>query len=269
MSQDPSSFVGSIPDFYDRNLGPNIFADYADEIAKRVAAHSPRNVLELAAGTGIVTLALRKHLPPSTQLTVTDLNQPMLDIAQKKFADAQNLTFQIADAQNIPFPDQSFDAVVCQFGIMFFPDKDRSYREVYRVLAKGGRYIFNVWDASSFNSFGRIAHATIGSFFESDPPKFYETPFGYHSLDAIKQSLIAAGFGGIAMTVRSRNKRAGDLAAFAEGLVRGNPAIEEIKARASVPPETIIAALAEKLKSELGPTRRMPLQAIFFRARKR
>jgi SAM-dependent methyltransferase len=269
MSQDPSSFVGSIPEFYDRNLGPNIFVDYADDIARRVAAASPKRVLELAAGTGIVTLALRKHLPPSTQLTATDLNQPMLDIAQKKFANPQNLAFQTVDAQNIPFPDASFDTAICQFGVMFFPDKDRSYREVFRVLPSGGRYIFSVWDAPSFNPFGRIAHETIGGFFKSDPPKFYQVPFGYHSIDAIKQSLIAAGFGGIAVSVLDRTKEAGDLDAFADGLVRGNPAIEEIKARASVPAETIIAAVADKLKAEFGPSRRMPLQAIVFEAQKR
>lgn len=268
MSQDLSSFVGSIPEFYDRHLGPNIFVDYADDIAKRVAAHSPKRVLELAAGTGIVTLALRKHLPASAHLTATDLNQPMIDIAEKKFVNPQNLTFRAVDAQNIPFPDGSFDAVICQFGVMFFPDKDRSYREVSRILTNGGRYIFNVWDAPSFNPFGRIAHETIGSFFKSDPPKFYQVPFGYHSIDAIKQSLIAAGFGGITVAVLDRTKEAGDLAEFAEGLVRGNPAIDEIKARATVSPETIIAAVAEKLKSEFGPSRRMPLQAIVFEARK-
>ena len=269
MSQDASSFVGSIPDFYDRCLGPNIFVDYADDIATRVAAHSPKRVLELAAGTGIVTLALRKHLPPATQLTATDLNQPMLDIAKKKFPNPQNLTFQTADAQNIPFPDGSFDTVICQFGVMFFPDKDRSYREVSRVLTNGGRYIFNVWDAQSFNPFGRIAHETIGSFFKSDPPKFYQVPFGYNSIDAIKQSLIAASFGGITVAVLDRIKEVADIGAFAEGAVRGNPAIEEINARATVKPETIIAAVADKLTSEFGPNRRMPLQAIVFEARKR
>ena len=269
MSQDASSFVGSIPDFYDRCLGPNIFVDYADDIATRVAAHSPKRVLELAAGTGIVTLALRKHLSPETQLTATDLNQPMLDIAKKKFPNPQNLSFQTADAQNIPFPDGSFDTVICQFGVMFFPDKDRSYREVSRVLTNGGRYIFNVWDAQSFNPFGRIAHETIGSFFKSDPPKFYQVPFGYNSIDAIKQSLIAASFGGITVAVLDRIKEVSDIDAFAEGLVRGNPAIEEIKARAKVPAEKIISAINENLKSEFGPNRRMPLQAIVFEARKR
>lgn len=269
MNEDPSSFVGSIPEFYDRHLGPNIFVDYADDLATRVAAHSPKRVLELAAGTGIVTLALRNRLPAPTQLTATDLNQPMLDIAEKKFNEPTNLTFQTVDAQNIPFPDGSFDTVACQFGVMFFPDKDRSYREVFRVLQPGGRYVFNVWDAQSFNPFGRIAHETIGSFFKSDPPKFYQVPFGYHSIDAIKQSLIGAGFGSIQVSVLDRTMEVADLSAFAEGLVRGNPAIEEIRARATVAPETIISAMTESLKTEFGANRRMPLQAIVFEGRKR
>jgi ubiquinone/menaquinone biosynthesis C-methylase UbiE len=215
MRQDPSSFVGSIPDFYDRCLGPNIFVDFAEDLAARAAAHAPHRVLELAAGTGILTRALRNRLPASTRLTATDLNQPMLDVAARKFADTSNLQFRTVDAQDIPFPDGAFDLVACQFGVMFFPDKDRSFREVVRVLAPGGRYLFNVWDSQACNPFGRIAHETIARFFESDPPSFYRVPFSYHSIDAARQSLTAAGFRDIVVSVLGRTKEVVDFAAFA------------------------------------------------------
>jgi ubiquinone/menaquinone biosynthesis C-methylase UbiE len=117
-------------------------------MAQRAAVSAPSRVLELAAGTGIVTRQLRDQLPVGTHLTATDLNPPMLALARAKFQPGEQVDFRQVDATILPFPDGTFDAVVCQFGVMFFPDKDKSYREVHRVLALGGRYLFNVWDAS-------------------------------------------------------------------------------------------------------------------------
>ena len=150
LRDDQSDFVSSIPEHYDRNLGPIIFTDYAADIARRAAAGKPAKVLETAAGTGIVTRALRDHLPAGTRLTATDLNEPMLDVARTKFRAGEQVEFQPADALALPFADGSFDTVVCQFGVMFFPDKDQSYREVYRVLTPGGRYLFNIWDSHRY-----------------------------------------------------------------------------------------------------------------------
>ena len=164
MSDNQSAFVGSIPEHYDRNLGPIIFTDYAADIARRAAAGKPATVMETAAGTGIVTRALRDHLAAGTRLTATDLNEPMLDVARTKFRPGEQVEFRQADAMALPFADGSFDTVVCQFGVMFFPDKDQSYREVYRVLTPGGRYLFNIWDSHRYNAAGRIVHEIAGRF---------------------------------------------------------------------------------------------------------
>jgi ubiquinone/menaquinone biosynthesis C-methylase UbiE len=138
VSDNAANFVGSIPEHYDRALGPVIFADFAHEMARQAAASAPQRVLETCAGTGIVTRRLRDRLPADTKLTVTDLNPPMLEVARAKFTAGEAVEFQPADATALPFPDQSFDAVVCQFGVMFFPDKAKSYREAFRVLKPGG-----------------------------------------------------------------------------------------------------------------------------------
>src|SRR3984893_4072267 len=196
MSND-ASFVGSIPQHYDQGLGPMIFVDSPADMAQRVAAASPARVLETAAGTGIVTRKLRDALPAATRLTAPDLNPPMLDIARTKFRSGEQVEFQTADAMALPFADGSFDAVVCQFGVMFFPDKRKSYSEDLRVLAPGGRYVFSVWDSHRYNPFGRLAHQVAGSFFPADPPAFYNVPFSCHQIDPIKESLIEAGFTGI------------------------------------------------------------------------
>ena len=152
-------------------------------------------MLEIAAGTGIVTRQVAHDaLPATSELVASDLNPPMLDIARHKFTAREKIEFHTADATALPFSDSTFDAMVCQFGVMFFPDKDKAYREAFRVLAGGGRFHFNVWDSFDFNPFARVVHETVGRFFGADTPRFYTIPFGYHRIDPIKASLADAGF---------------------------------------------------------------------------
>jgi SAM-dependent methyltransferase len=269
MSND-ASFVGNIPQHYDRELGPIIFIDYAADLARRAAACSPARVLETAAGTGIVTRQLRDLLPAGVRLTATDLNPPMLELARAKFRPDEDVDFRPADAAALTFPDDSFDAVVCQFGVMFFSDKDRSYREIHRVLAPGGRYLFSVWDAHRYNHFGSIVHEVVGSFFPADPPQFYKVPFSYHQIDPIKESLIDAGFMDINIAVLRLEKEIPDAALFAQGIVYGNPLIDQIRSRGGVDPDRVVNAVAQTLRAEFGSDPgRMTLQAIIFSAGKR
>jgi ubiquinone/menaquinone biosynthesis C-methylase UbiE len=185
VTRNATSFSGSIPEHYDSGLGPLVFIDYADDIARRAAALKPARVLETAAGTGIVSRRLRDRLPAATRLTSTDLIPGMLEVAKAKFKPTEQVEFQPVDATALPFGDASFDVVVCQFGVRFYPDKEKSYREVHRVLAPGGHYLFNVWDAHRYNPLGRIAHETAGRFFPDDPPQFQSIPFSY-AFDSIK-----------------------------------------------------------------------------------
>ncbi|MDB5633928.1 MAG: ubiquinone biosynthesis protein UbiE [Tardiphaga sp.] len=269
MSDNAAGFTGGIPQHYDQGLGPMIFVDYAADIARRAAAYHPARVLETAAGTGIVTRALRDHLPVAAHMTATDLNPPMLDIARTKFRPSEQIAFQPADATALPFADGSFDAVVCQFGVMFFPDKDKSYSEVYRVLAPGGHYLFSTWDSHRHNPFGRIAHAVAGRFFPADPPQFYNVPFSCHQIDPIKASLTAAGFTDVDVDVVKLEKQIPDVAVFARAAVYGNPLIDQIRARGGVEPEQIVDAMLQEFRREFGPgPGRMPLQAIVFSAKK-
>src|SRR5262245_56943611 len=163
-----AAFTGNIPEHYDQGLGPILFVQFADDIARRVAAHAPKRVLETAAGTGIVSRRLYELLPQA-EILATDLNTPMLEWATKKFRPTDGrIALRPADAMALPFADNLCEAMVCQFGVMFYPDKDKSYREAYRVLTPGGHYIFNVWDSHRHNPFGRIAHEVTASFFPTD-----------------------------------------------------------------------------------------------------
>ena len=268
MAGETSGYVGNVPQHYDQNLGPLLFSDYAADLARRIATLNPRRVLETAAGTGIVTRALRDALPANANLTATDLNAPMLDIAATKFRPSEAVEFRTADATALPFADSSFDAVVCQFGVMFFPDKDKSYREAIRVLATGGHYVFSIWDSHRHNPIGRIAHEVIGGFFPADPPQFQSVPFAYR-FEPIKESLIDAGFASISATILRSQKKVADFAMLARGLVYGSPIIDQLQQRGGVDAERIVDAIVRNYRDAFGDEPAMiPRQAIVFSANK-
>ena len=268
MDDNIAQFVGSIPDYYDRGMGPVIFADFSADMAQRVKALNPRMVVETAAGTGILTRALRDVLPGRTKIIATDLNPPMLEVAKTKFARGEPVVLQPADAVNLPFDDACCDALVCQFGLMFFPDKQQSFETAYRVLEEGGHYFVSVWDSHAHNRFGALIHRVAGSFFPDDPPQFYAVPFSYSAIDPIKEGLMAAGFGGVEVSVKRIEKVVTDPELFARGTVFGNPMFDQIRGRGG-DPEAVAQAILGELKSEFGTEPMvLTLQEIVFTARK-
>src|SRR5579871_3745647 len=172
MSASDKVFSGSIADNYDTYLVPMIFEGYAADLAQRVAEAKPRAILETAAGTGALTRALAVLLPAQTSYTVTDLNEPMLQRAAQRQGNDPRIIWRQVDAMSLPFDDDSFDAVCCQFGAMFFPDRVTAYRETRRVLRADGRFHFSVWDDIRHNEFARVVTETAAGLFPSDPPLF-------------------------------------------------------------------------------------------------
>jgi ubiquinone/menaquinone biosynthesis C-methylase UbiE len=224
-------FSGSIPALYDRYLGPFIFEPYAADLARRVAAVEPQDVLETATGTGIVTRALARALPSTVRIVATDLNQPMVQFAASQIG-AERVLWRQADALSLPFDDASFDVVVCQFGVMFFPDKAAGYREARRTLRPGGRFIFNVWDRIEENEIPNVVTEAVAAMFPGDPPRFLaRTPHGYHDTRAIEEHLRAAGFSGIEVETVERRSRAQSPRDPAIGFCQGTPLRNEIEAR--------------------------------------
>ena len=270
MADDHARFAGSQPRHYDAGLGPVIFVDYAADMARRTAAISPKRVLETAAGTGIVSRALRDALPADAAITSTDLNAPMLEVAAAKFGANEKISFAVVDATALPYGDASFDAVVCQYGTMFFPDREKGYREAHRALAPGGHYLFSVWDAQRHNQFGQITNDLVVELFPADPPKFYNVPFSCSAIDPIKQTLLEVGFDEIAVYVLPLSKRVSDIPLFVRGLVFGSPLIDEIRSRGTIEPEAVQEALVQRFRVKWGNEPcDVPLQTILYSARKR
>ena len=231
MAASDALFAGSIPDIYDRLLVPLIFEPYATDLAKRVAEAKPQLVLETAAGTGAVTRALASSLKDA-RIVATDLNQPMLDHARSRQSGDKRIEWRQADALELPFKDQTFDAVACQFGLMFFPDKVQGYREARRVLKPSGRFFFSVWDRISENEFADVVTQALATFFPQDPPRFLaRTPHGYCDTNRIREEMSRAGFGTVSIDVVDARSKASSARDVAVAYCQGTPLRNEIEAR--------------------------------------
>lgn len=225
-------FAGSIPEDYDRYMVPLIFEAFAADLAQRAASLSPGAVLEIAAGTGVVTRALAPKLGPGASYVVTDLNQPMLDYAASRQAHDSRIEWRQADALALPFEDATFDLVLCQFGVMFFPDRLSAYREARRVLKPSGHFLFNVWDRIEENVFADDVTNALKKVFPNDPPRFLaRTPHGYHDKALIRSELEDAGFSSVLIETRAEQSRASSARLPAIAYCQGTPLRNEIEAR--------------------------------------
>jgi SAM-dependent methyltransferase len=187
-------FAGSIPQLYETYLVPLLFEPFAVDLVERLASRPVSRVLELAAGTGALTRKLASVLGDNVSIVATDLNQPMLDHAAA-IGTARPVEWRQADATQLPFADGTFDAIVCQFGVMFFPDKAKAFAEARRVLRPRGVYIFSAWDRIEENEFADSVTTALAALFPADPPRFLaRTPYGYHDRPTIERDVVTGGF---------------------------------------------------------------------------
>ena len=246
-----ANFVGSIPENYDRYLAPIQLEPFAGDLARRVPATGLGDVLEIACGTGLVTRHLRERLEAETRLVSTDFSEAMLKYAQAKPGIGKNVEWKVADGTALPFKDASFDVVVCGFGYMFFPDKDKAASEIFRVLRPGGRLLFTTWDKIEHNDFPHIAHDIIAEMFEGDPPAFYKLPFGFYDHYEIRTMLRRAGFIDVALATLEM-KVQGTASDAAIGFVKGNPIATEIEERLGKDVSQALEKVEKAFAKELG-----------------
>ena len=267
---DPSAaFVGKVPENYDRYLSGLLFNAYADDLVARVPVRDGMRILEVACGTGIVTRRLVDRLAGRGNIVATDLNDAMFAHVRKGLPRRGDATWRTADGTSLPFETRSFDAILCQFGVMFFPDKAAGAREAFRVLKPGGLYLLSTWDAIEHNPVQRLTHETIARFFPDDPPTFYTVPCSCHDIAELESLLGEAGFQEIRFERVAKEGESPSAAEAAIGLIEGNPVHGEIMQRRPEALEPIKAAVAERLAAELGDRPlRAPLRAIVVSARR-
>jgi ubiquinone/menaquinone biosynthesis C-methylase UbiE len=252
MAENDILFAGSIPANYNRYMVPLLFRPYAEQVAQRAAALRPKRILETAAGTGVVTEALRRALPEA-EIVATDLNAPMLEEAEQRIG-AGKVRFQRADALALPFENESFDLVVCQFGVMFFPDKIAANSEAYRVLQDGGHYLLVIWNKVDENLATKVVGSAVADLFPADDRSaFYErVPFRYHDTSVIRTDLESAGFTRIEIETVDLRSRAASAHDAAMGLVQSTPMRNELEHRGPATLERATEAAIDALRQFEG-----------------
>ena len=232
MKPSDSNFSGPVPDIYDRFMVPMIFQPYAEDMAARVAALTPLQVLEIAAGSGVVTRALAPLLDPGARYVVSDLNPAMLEQAKARQPPDARIEWAVADALDLPFADGRFDVVCCQFGAMFFPDKVKGYAQVRRVLQPGAPFLFNVWDSLAHNLVAATVWEAMLAYYPVDPPDFFaRVPHGYCDASRITLDLAAAGFAEVLIETVTRESVSPSARDAAVAMCMGTPLRMEIAAR--------------------------------------
>lgn len=247
-----SSFTRDVAEFYESTLVPLIFLPYAQDIAERTRGLAPGDVLEVACGTGAVTRALAETLPRECVIVATDLNDAMITHG-KRVGTSRPVTWRQADVMSLPFPNRSFDVVVCQFAVMFFPDRVGAYREIRRVLRPGGAFLFNVWNSIERNEFADVVTTAVGTLYPDDPPLFLtRTPHGHGSPNEIEAELREAGFETCVLTQRDDISVATNPTLPAIAYCQGTPLRNEILARDPDGLDRATAVAVEALRSRFG-----------------
>ena len=253
MISSDTDFASAIAQVYQEHLVPLIFEPYAADLVHRLGERKLTSVLELAAGTGVVTRQLAAWLPDHVSIVATDLNPGMLDQATA-LGTSRPVEWRLANAQQLPFPDQSFDAVLCQFGVMFFPEKVHAFAETRRVLRPGGVFLFSVWDRIQDNELADLVSDALATIFPVDPPRFLpRIPYGYFDTSAIARDLVAGGFGRQAR-IETITRRSGAASPRdpAMAFCLGSPLRNEIKERDDSRLEAAIDAAAEAIAGRFG-----------------
>lgn len=263
MTQPDTSFAGSIPAAYDRYLVPMIFRPYAVDLAARAARFGPKRILETACGTGILTEELGRILPADVELVATDFSEGMLEITRKKMAGDRRVSTRVVDASDLPYPDREFDLVICQFGVMFVPDKQRAFSEANRVLRTGGHLLLNVWDGFASNPLGGLPHQLMVETYPKDPPAFYQVPFSMHDQDAIRALARNAGLKDVRLELLPFTGTSPTARDAATGMLTGTPTISALRERGMEDPSPLIDRLAADFAriGGIAPFR-VPMQAI-------
>lgn len=254
-----AAFAGSIPANYERYLGPFLFEPYALDLVSRLQDKKYESILEIACGTGRVTAHISRSVRHDT-LTATDLNTDMINVAKENIAD-KAIKWMPADAMELPFDDDSFDLVVIQFGVMFFPDRQKGINEAYRVLKPGGKLIFSTWDRTENVPAIYEGRKVIESYFEGSPPKFYSIPFSMHDEKELRDLPINAGFKNVKVSLVKKEGYSPSSAGLAIGIVEGNPIYLAIIEK----DPSLVGEITEHVKKVLinkyGESVRVPLQA--------
>jgi len=252
MGEEVYKIAGNDAATYEEHLGPLVFEPAAQALLSHISAFPVHAILETASGTGRLTKHLRKSFPAAESLVATDINPDMLEIAQQQLNDP-SITFQLADAQQLPFPDQSFDLVVNQFGLMFLPDKEAGLKEAARVLKPGGHFVFTTWDKiPSMPLFTLLIEEVILPLFKDEDTTRFYTPFSLHDPQLLNTFLEQAGFRNHKVVFLKFSGRADSPQHIVNSYFLQHPLGRQVKEKAPDAFDKVAKELEHRLTKEFG-----------------
>lgn len=260
MEQRPIVFDSSVAQNYDDLLGDFMFEPFALDLLEKTNVAAMQNVLELACGTGRVTKHLSHYLPGRSKLTATDINSGMVAVAKKRVENSA-IRWETADISKLPYQDNAFDLIVCQFGLMFVPDKLTALKEIYRVLQPGGKLIFSTWAPIAINRAWLINNRVVNSFLGNKPTLIFEQgPFCMDQHQPVIDFLEEAGFNQNRVTLIEKVSEIESASVAAQGFILGLPTLNLINERIPDLLFSVVEKLESELAAELG---NHPLKTVF------
>lgn len=253
MSEEVYKISGNDASNYEEHLGPLVFEPAAKALMTHINGLQANSILEIAAGTGRLTKHLREKFPAPAKLVATDINPDMLELAQQQLNDP-SITFQLADAQQLPFAAPSFDLVVNQFGLMFLPDKQGGINEAFRVLQPGGHFVFTTWDhAPNMPLFKLLINDIIIPLFKGEDTGRFYTPFALHHPDQLNDYLEQAGFAHHKVEMMSFKGQADSPQHIVTSYFLKHPLGREVKEKFPTVFDSVANELEQRLTQQFGP----------------
>ncbi len=244
-------FVGSVPENYERYLVPSIFAAWADDLVEEAALQPGERVLDIACGTGIVARTAARRLGSGGSVVGLDLSAPMLAAARSAAA-AEGVTVEWREgsALQLPLADRAFDVVFCQQGLQFFPDRPVALREMYRVLAPGGRLVLSVWrEIERSPGFAVLAEALARHIGPEAGTLMTSGPFALGNIEELRALIAGASFKDITIRPAVKTLRYPSPDEFVLRYAAGSPLASAVASADDNARAALLSEIGAKLRS--------------------
>ena len=215
---------GNASENYERHLVPTMFTPWAHDLIGRVALQTGERVMDVACGTGIVARLAAEIVGRSGQVVGVDLNSGMLEIARAQTPTAgARVEWREGDVNDLPYDDATFDALLCQQGFQFFPDKSKAIHEMHRVLAPSGRLGLSVWRSIPYNPYFRALSDALEHHVSPEAAMSMRAVCSFGDAEALRTLIAEAGFRDIRLHVVILTKRHPSLADYIPGQLSALP----------------------------------------------
>jgi ubiquinone/menaquinone biosynthesis C-methylase UbiE len=248
--QDRTNSMSYPAESYENYVVPSLFAPWASYLVQFANVQPGERVLDVACGTGIVARQIAPRLGSQGTVIGLDLNPDMLNVGRAA-AEREGLAigWRVSPAEELQFPDGSFDLVVCQFGLMFFTDRHKALTEMYRVLRTGGRVVVSVWQGLDRHPFYQILHDVSKQHLGKSS---VQAVFSLGDSDELGRLLTEAGFQQVEIEPASMTARFSNPEAFLAWEIdvdpAETPALQHLDAQAQ---QVILAAVHQEMQAAL------------------